>query len=791
MPITSVFVEPNGWVLNVTLVGDAGGFENYVLDPDGQPRVIVSSYHAGHTRRTVDVVRNTQLRTLICTKPLRRPVDPAAPTFKLIDERSNADGTRTVRLALSEHIYVTDAGIGVRFAIGWRSGENATGTIAAANRSKVVAPIPIFRWADVPYQIQSGSFALEVFGASHHPIGTQAVAGVRFSITDGNSVDYLWAVEQSTSLLYGDRLRCYRVVVDASRAAGFRAGLLRCDAEIFPWIGAVRTTGSNLPRAIGGSGGGGFQTAMQPVDGLSTASFQTKAEAPFVVAWNPGNQRYAPAFVYVDPYAGSPDPAAVIVSGNAAYAATAPARDLTTACQAVNLANRSAMAANGQPAQTHMADGVVIRLRAGVHAGPGETLVTSELSAAESWLVVEGDPADANPRANVILQTADGYPGLRAPRLQMRNLTLELGTANLDYGLVRFWWYNNVELRGRAGQDQNAKPASGTGFAVFYTQCRYWKHGFSMRWSYSHQPFLIRGCEGSRRMEAITILTTKWIAALDATVSDIPNSSNELYATGGWPGVPDRGSQEDVIIALNDLRSTRDRTWLPANLSADLAGTTLPSCRRQVFLNNVVERVVPSGGDTNFSIGEDQQVEASYNIIEGNSIVGERLNLLYDTPRPTTLAECDTLNNLAYCNRFANNATDKVATKHDDYDDPVVRYFRSTSGNANQTGYRPQATGAWPALYGVGFENNIDFGRLLAGSFEFEYFGRGSVQGRNGQPAYLDDRSRLGSGTGQGNYQPSWGSPLVARATRGNLDRDLRGATRGTRFAVGCLEAMI
>lgn len=290
-------------------------------------------------------------------------------------------------------------------------------------------------------------------------------------------------------------------------------------------------------------------------------------------------------------------------------------------------------------------------------------------------------------------------------------------------------------------------------------------------------------------MEAIVVLTSRWIASIDPTVTDIPNASGELYAVGGWQNLPDPGSQQDVVHMFNDLRSTRDRTWHPSSLAAEYAGTRLKSIRRQAFVGNLIERVAPTGGDTNWAIGEGELAEMSYNIIESNTFVGERINLLYDNPPMKSLADCDTLNSIGYVNRYANNATDKTATKHDNFDDPGTRSIRTSAGVANPTGFRPQDVGVWSSLYGTDFEGNYDFSRKLAGSFLFEYFGLNSVQTTGGDPTgYVDDRSILGSGGGQGDYRPSYGSPLIGRGRRANFDVDLHGAPRGPTFATGALE---
>ncbi len=95
--------------------------------------------------------------------------------------------------------------------------------------------------------------------------------------------------------------------------------------------------------------------------GLAAAALASTAEAPFVVGYDPAGTRYSGQWVYVDPVNGTLTPgAAMVATSLAAAKAVAPAaraRNVSTAVQAVYLANRSLPAANGGSSASRAADG--------------------------------------------------------------------------------------------------------------------------------------------------------------------------------------------------------------------------------------------------------------------------------------------------------------------------------------------------------------------------------------------------------------------------------------------------
>lgn len=774
--ITAASIEANGWVLRVTHTSGPGSFASYALTPDTASKLVLNASHPGFAPAGGIAVATPRLRSIAATKPLRRPVNPASPTTPVIDETDLGGGAVRVRLALAEFVYPGDT-LSLDALAGWRDGEGAASGVAVTNGSTLAAPPPVFRWADVPYQRHTGPFELELAAFAHHPNGLAPLAGVKFTVTDGVNTRTVWATALATSTRHGDGLRVYRATIDPGTAPALTAGLLRCDAELHPWLGAVRSTDPLGTRSMAG---------------LQTLSFQTSAERPMAVAWDPAGTRYPPAFVMLDPVGGTATAAAGMVQGTlaAAKAVAVKALNVSTALQACYLANRGAPAANGQAALTRMTDNLAIVLPAGTSL-LGTTAVTSGATSLEAWPMIVGDPENAAPRANCILQGPTTAPTLRLSRVRLANLRLELDTAALGTAVLAYHWADDIEMRGRAGRETtSAFMAAATGGAQFYTRCRVWRSGKGMAFGASgSRPFLIRGCEASRLMEGLAVLGNAWLSNAADPFAPAPASSTDSNATGGWgngnTGVGDIGSQEDVIVAGNDLRAITRRAWVSASLSAAAAGTLHTSKRRLVFANNVCERIAAGASPEPFwSMGEDALASMRDNIVEGNSFAGERVNCMYSDPLPLTVADTNTQLNDALGNRLANNVFDWCATKHDDFSDPQTASVRGTSD-----GYRPQMVETWSVLYGVGFEGNVDLCRHAAApNFRFEYFGRRGSQGVTPTPpGYADDRSRYGSDAGGGDYRPGVGSPLLGKGQRGSSDRDRLGTARAVPFAAGGL----
>lgn len=764
MAIVAAEVESSGWVLALTLDGAAaGGFADYVLDPDGSPRVVLNCSHAGFVQSGGQAVAGTMARAIPATIPLRLPVNPAAPTPAVIDEADLGGGLRRVRLALANHVYATDTGLTLNVLAGWRTGEGGATGIAVTNSSTLAAPMPIFRWADYQLKIVEGTFRLSLIVASHHPVGLRPVAGVRFTVTDGTTTRVHWATELGTDNSYGDNLRCYTVEVDPATATALTAGLLRCDAEVYPWLGAMRSTDPAGTRVM---------------TGLNMAARSTTAATPYVVGYDPGAARYGNQWVVLDPVNGTATAAAGMVQTTLALAkAVAPAsraRNLHTALQALWLANRTLPAANGGTSITRSCDGARIVLLPGVDNEVGATAVSTGLQALEVPVRVIGDPDNANPRANCWIRTNNNTTNpsdSRAGQFHFENCEVRFGQSRM---LTSPFWmtFSNCEVVAKATFEASASmltggtPAAGR-YLMAAVNTRWWRNGQGMNTA-NHRFGLIRACEHSRGASAFTYLKNRWIGPDDSTVGPATAFTTFNINT-------DLGGCEDVFIAYNDWRRMRTRAVNFTLPSGATAGTTYASQRRHVLLGNVLELISPTGSQPFMSIGEGQAVTASYNVVDNNMFVGERVNIWYNDPSSGS----NTINSELFCNRMANNAFDRNATKHDDFLDGTF-------------GYRPWLTGGWSAQCGVMHEGNWDGGRAAGNINTFRYWFRGlrSLQTNvETAPGVVDDRSRFGTNTGGGDYRPAAGSPLLGRVLNSNTDRDFNNLARAAGSPAGAYEA--
>ena len=753
-PVTAAAIEADGTVLSLTLSGvSAGSWAGYGFADGAVPMtgVTLATTTAGFDRTGGQAVANAaRSRSLWAIKPCRKtPIAPSSttvPNAKLLDEVDNGDGTRTVRLRLSAHVYAGD-GCTLSLAAGWRSGASAQASVAVTNNSaRAAAPVIGGRWLTVPKQRVTGSFRVDIMAGSINPEGRSGLAAVRFDVTDGTTTKSVWASAMTTSNAHGDAVRCWGADIDPS---GLNAGLITVHKTLYPWVGPSRTSGT--------------------VQSTNAGSFVNTADAPLVMAYDPAGTRYAPAYVVCDPVNGTATASAAMVQSSlaAAKAVAAASKPVSVTCalQAIYLANRSAAAANGGAAISRMADNAIVVIPAGT-TGMGATAITTGFTAAECWPIVMGDPEDANPRANCIVETGASAGNLRATHIALRDLTLNVGGVNLSN--AAYYWLHNVQVEAKGGQGASSAflTSSTTGYN-YATKSAIgaslsaisWKQaGSGQKWA------LVRSCTTPRDINALAIV----------------NCSAVNMA--GWTAGGDADSQADWIAVGNLL------------LSQTARGITFPSVAsggysqmvRPMFVNNVLERIGAST-EPHMAMAENSLERFTHMLFEGNSLIGERTNTLYNDPGDLT-----SHNSHVDC-RVAGNVFDWMPTKQDDfYDDTTV----ASNGGAPNYGYRPWLTDNLWFQDGCNSEGNVHARRTGGGGFAPHGYGRGAVvnpsaatgQG-NAWTKFTADRSVLGDGTGGGDYRPASGSPLIGVASRANVDVDRAGVARGATFAAGALEA--
>ncbi len=880
MAITAAFVEANGWVLRLTLSGgpsstSVAGFSNAYSTSDNaaQAAINFSAYDArltgyargwataapltvvltsaGYAVSGGKAVAATPARTLTGTKILRKAVDATPAGLrrgKEPDEHDNGDGTVTVRVALHQHVYAGETGLSLTALAGWRTGLSGQ-TIAVTNTSTVLAPAPIVRWTDAPYQLQQGNFWIECAAAAHHPSGVTPIAAVKFTVTDGVTSKTYWTTALTGSPLYsapatggGTRLppRVYGVTVDPT---GFVQGLLRCDWTAYPWIGPAQTSDP---------------AGTQSMTGLGTVARATSAFVPFVVPYAPpssftaqiagttmtvgnftgfplavgtqiagtgvtlstvitalgtgsgGNGTYTvsasqtvaagtamigawiiPRYIDIDETNGNP--AGITIATTAAGAAAGTASpSLTQAISAMAAANVTvAVAAGVQAAITKSIDGLIATVRkpnagtgcTGILNGNGTNAASSGVSTLACGVLVRGDPTDATQRA-CILRAAAAYGLIRISWLRISGLSIEAGPNG--FTAPAYVTLDNFELRGASGQTTDTHYAFGGNPVMWVLGGKWWQH-YTKLGPTANTPIVIRSLSMECAINAPVILGC-------ARLSTTPGGTNGITSYGGFG---DAGWGMERIAIGNDLRYLSGganmginsvEVTTAASPAAFRLGTAAPVTARAAFINNLGENF--GSASLWFGVGENALATFSEVIVEGNTLVGNRVNNPYGTGIDATIALSDANAPVIRLFRFANNVTMKNASKSDRFNDgtiygqragvalsttrnksyavgtqvviassPVQVYqVAASTGNTatsggptgtasgqvdggvtwnwvatelRQHGFRPAGAQQWPSHYGVGYEGNIDFQELndtgYDPEFAFEFYGVGST----------------------------------------------------------------
>jgi hypothetical protein len=797
MSITAAVIESSGWVLRLTVTGALTqpntNFGAYIFDYDGVPRLSLAVSHPGFVKSAGAAVAGALARNIVGLRPLRQVVNPASPTVKVLDEVNLGGGLLQVRIALSETIYATETSLSLSTLAGWRSGIGAQSGLSVINNSTATPPVPIMRWVLPHYGVATGPFRISLIVGSHHPVGFDPVAGVKFTVTDGTTVKTFWTTALATDNTYGDNLRCYSMVVDPSTATALTAGLLRCDAEVYPYLGSMRTTDPAGTRSM---------------TNIRTDGFLTTAQAPWVIGYDPAGTRYSNRFVVVDPVNGTTTPSGAMVqptlAAAKAVASTSKPRDISTAVAAGRNQSYTLPAANGQPSSSSDFSGLRVIVPAGVYNGLGSTIPNSG-NCAEIPVTIEGDPDDPDARNNVILDTETTGRNIRTTRLRYRRLTVRAAASQfLNTNTVAYVWLDNITLQGKAGSEASttnpfstAAGVPATQFAWTVTNSRIWRLAMQIG-ANTRQIMLFRANEHTSKARATVIVKNRVIPPAEDGITNYSSTFNQVGYANPQQTV-NIGHFEDWVVAYNDARSIRWEGLGRTPIPAALAGTSKDQIRRHLILNNVFERVSGTftpNSDTDTTqggYGENEHVVMRDIIVEGNTFAGAGLNAFYNDPLPVTLADTDSQNNEAYNIRNANNAYDRQASKQDEFNDDTTRNIRRANGFPTADGHRPQLVGVWSTHFGTDAEAIVDSSRAESGPGNFLKDGLGprsvQFQPKLATVGWANDACERGSDQGLGDYTPMPGSPLLGRIIRGNSDRDWLGNPRLFNGAAGAIEA--
>ncbi|MFN3370442.1 MAG: hypothetical protein ACK4Z0_02820, partial [Sphingomonadaceae bacterium] len=281
---------------------------------------------------------------------------------------------------------------------------------------------------------------------------------------------------------------------------------------------------------------------------------------------------------------------------------------------------------------------------------------------------------------------------------------------------------------------------------------RWWRYGATVGGAGANsQAHTVRNVEFGRGAQGKVLVNARRI--VDSTVAD-----GGTGAVGGWDLTAEGDGAFDCIVWNVSARGVRNTVGLavPNNRSGTVGPSNPRVIRRFACVNLLLERTNLGGiiGEPMLIFGSSDEVVHDC-VFEGCTVVGQRINWLYNEPSDGATDMPKTGNVLR------NSHFDRLPTKHD-----------------NSTPTNPAAIGAWSVLYGVGYEGSTFMNRVTSAGFEHEFFGIRSTRdpatvdggtpgpgpGNNaGWPAFVEDRSQFQPGPkdGFGDYRPQSGSPLL------------------------------
>ena len=814
MSIVTGSIEANGWVLSLTLNTTLGTFSNYALTPDATAKLVITSTLPGYdtTAGNTAIANNSKTRTVIATIPLRKPSNPSNAGVldtRVIDETDLGGGQIRVRIALSNWIYSTDTNVSLNASSGWRTGES-NASVSLTNNSTISCPKPISRWADVPYKlIRTSTFDIESLVFGFFPIGNQPVAGVKYTVTDGTNTVTVWSTSISSSTQYGDSLRCHRVTIDPSTAtpAPLTPGVLRVDRTVYPFYGSAWTTDPAGTKAMPAS--------------FNTDAYGSSAVTPFAVCYDPTGVVYPFRTAYIDYVNGTTTAAAGMVATGSTEAASLTAakaisptsrpKDVQTAIEAARLALTQIPANNGQAQSTFgygAIDGVRFVLAPQTHnGGLGSSSVGFAPITTCAPIIIEGDPADSNPRVNCVVNTNSAASDFRGPdRAVFKNASIKINGSPF-YLWIPYWHFDNVTISGQSGFETGGASlvggsvAPGGKLGLHFTRTKIWRCAASLNTSFGAGIKLIRNSEWVRNAASTVVCTSRLISeAEDSFIANNTTVGTTLMGTPLQASDGDSAAVYDGIMAYNTLLSAKGRTW---NAGVITVGG-INQHNRQVLYGNVMEGIGPSS-DCLFSTGEQEIANTNEMIIDQNTTVGVRCNLFYNDSSPAanvSATDSQTQNSITNI-RLAGNALASHFTKHDRFDDPGIKSQRNAASDPRNHGYRPYNINGWAGLYGVGQRDNVNLYQDVLGpgapdGFRLEYSGLNSrFDGSPIDPKWTNDQSKWRLSTsypnaaGNGDYTPLAGSPVLSKVTIGNSDVDYKNVTLTSPWSSGAINAVI
>ncbi|SFT11161.1 hypothetical protein SAMN04488040_3202 [Sulfitobacter marinus] len=621
--------------------------------------------------------------------PRATALSPATPP--LVVTRQGFDGsgnpaTQTDQVTLSsrirepypDHETLTDDEIALSDFI--YAGDSISGV---TNTSTRAYPKPVAMWLNHDREHASGPVHTLRLAVAHGfaRLG-QPVAAVAFVASDGvTSVTQI--VSSMTSAHFdASGLHVPHFATDMDLTSLTQGAELTIDAVIYPWVGDPFTISTDAD--------------AYPSPNLTTLRLL-----------NDRTGAYGTAFAYVDALAGNDATGAV--ASDAATASAAPFATIVAACVAIRTFNTNTY---GRANDT---GGGIIRLVEGVH---DFTPFKSQGASTHVPLIIEA--ADPAKRGSTVL-TDGGTSKFNAipTQLKIRDLTLRKtgeSVVFLDSGA--------------------ASPSH-----LFVTENCIWdanNTSYYGAWVYRVGRFFQRNCatgaggdpqQGNFFSTEATMVTAIGCDRCAGTIT---------YQAAGCSNLPEftwraptsaRPAMEGIFLGWNVF--SNGSTLNPIiNINAPIGPRGL------AFVGNIVESW-GSSSNAAVRLNADSDANPAENVVfQHNSIIGERINLMY----------LDGAVNVAKSAHVSFNLFELLNIKSD--------LFASQGGN----------TGNWPVRYKVGWSHNaVANGSNNAADYSpVSWLGEIASAGESTgtATAFADNRSHLGFDTGGGDYTPALATTL-------------------------------
>jgi hypothetical protein len=241
----------NGWVAEIDIENlSTGGTYAFGMnannsDPENS-KVVFTVTSEGYS---TSAVLGTKTRLVYGVPDVNEgAVRKTYPNQTSPDETSAA-GVLTIRIALSDFIYADDTatvsiGAGWYTEVGGDGGTTSAATtdLAVTNASTLAYPLPVGRWAWVPYeQVKASSYIIEASIFHRFAENGKPLAAVVFTCTDESAHSVSYTVNEMTrstrdgASVSGNKVLVYQANVDLTTLTALEN--VTCNFLAYPWVG--------------------------------------------------------------------------------------------------------------------------------------------------------------------------------------------------------------------------------------------------------------------------------------------------------------------------------------------------------------------------------------------------------------------------------------------------------------------------------------------------------------------------------------------------------------------------